>query len=158
MKKIIYIFLLTLLSFGLQAQDYSSKNKKAIAAYESALQNYQLLYYDKAEENLKTALKQDEFFVEAYYLLAGVYTQKKDTTNMLNTLQTCVDKCGGTHLWTRYKLAYEEYNLGKYKEAFANLQHFKRAEEMHSSSTLSKVEQMNLDDLFEKTTKALEPR
>ena len=156
MKKIIYIFLLTLLSFGLQAQDYSSKNKKAIAAYESALQNYQLLYYDKAEENLKTALKQDEFFVEAYYLLAGVYTQKKDTTNMLNTLQTCVDKCGGTHLWTRYKLAYEEYNLGKYKEAFANLQHFKRAEEMHSSSTLSKVEQMNLDDLFEKTTKALE--
>jgi hypothetical protein len=28
MKKIIYIFLLTLLSFGLQAQDYSSKNKK----------------------------------------------------------------------------------------------------------------------------------
>ena len=77
MKKIIYIFLLTLLSFGLQAQDYSSKNKKAIAAYESALQNYQLLYYDKAEENLKTALKQDEFFVEAYYLLAGVYTQKK---------------------------------------------------------------------------------
>ncbi|MBO7125600.1 MAG: PD40 domain-containing protein, partial [Bacteroidales bacterium] len=110
----------------------------------------------KAEENLKTALKQDEFFVEAYYLLAGVYTQKKDTTNMLNTLQTCVDKCGGTHLWTRYKLAYEEYNLGMYNDAFAQLQHFKRAEEMHSSTTLSKIEQMNFDDLYLKTTTALE--
>lgn len=156
MKKIIYIFLLTLLSFGLQAQDYSSKNKKAIAAYESALQNYQLLYYDKAEENLKNALKQDEYFVEAYYLLAGVYTQKKDTTQMLNTLKECVDKCGGAHLWSRYKLAYEEYNLGMYNEAFAQLQHFKRAEEMHSSSILSKVEQMNFDDLYLKTTAALE--
>ena len=116
MRKIAYILISVFLSLNVLSQEYSSKNKKAIAAYETALQNYQLLYYDKAEDNLKTALKQDEFFVEAYYLLAGVYTQKKDTTNMLNTLQTCVDKCGGTHLWTRYKLAYEEYNLGKHSQ------------------------------------------
>ncbi len=156
MKKAIVLLSFLIAFMGCFAQEYSSSNKKAIAAYESALQNYQLLYYDKAEENLKTALKQDEYFVEAYYLLAGVYSQKKDTTNMLNALQTCVDKCGGTHLWSRYKLAYEEYNLGMYKDAFDNLQHFKRANEMHTSSTLSKIEEMNFNDLYEKTTTALE--
>lgn len=156
MRKLGYILCLLLVTIGLSAQDYSTKSKKAISAYESALENYQLFYYDKAEENLKTALKQDEYFVEAYYLLAGVYSQKKDTTNMLNALQTCVNKCGGIHLWSHYKLAYEEYGLGMYEEAHENLLHFKRANEMHSSATLSKVEQMNLDDLYEKTTKALE--
>lgn len=156
MKKAFVIILSIFVAITTFAQEYSSTNKKAIAAYETALQNYQLLYYDKAEENLKTALKQDQYFVEAYYLLAGVYTQKQDTTQMLNALKTCVDKCGGTHLWSRYKLAYEEYNLGMYKEAFEQLQHFKRAEEMHSSSTLSKIEQINFDDLYLKTTTALE--
>ncbi|MCQ2960545.1 MAG: OmpA family protein [Bacteroidales bacterium] len=155
MKKITILLSLLFISLFSIAQEYSSKNKKAIAAYETALQNYQLLYYDKAEENLKTALKQDEYFSEAYYLLAGVYTQKKDTTQMLHALQTCVDKCGGTNLWSRYKLAYEEYDLGMYKEAFDNLQHFKRANEMHTSSTLSKVEENNFNDLYEKTTTAL---
>lgn len=156
MKKAIVLFTILFTCLCCVAQEYASKNKKAIAAYESALQNYQLFYYDKAEENLKIALKQDEYFVEAYYLLAGVYSQKNDTTQMLKTLETCVDKCGGAYLWSRYKLAYEEYNLGMYKEAFANLQHFKRAEEMHSASTLSKVDQANLDDLINKVNTALE--
>lgn len=156
MKKIITFVIALFFTVCAFSQEYSSKNKKAIAAYELGLQNYQLLYYDKAETNLLTALKNDEYFVEAYYLLAGVYNQMQDTARMLNTLRTCVDKCGGAHLWSRYKLAYEEYNLGLYKDAFANLQHFKRANEMHTSSTLSKVEQMNFEDLYQKTTVALE--
>ncbi|MBR4349623.1 MAG: PD40 domain-containing protein, partial [Bacteroidales bacterium] len=156
MKKIITFVIALFFTVCAFSQEYSSKNKKAIAAYELGLQNYQLLYYDKAETNLLTALKNDEYFVEAYYLLAGVYNQMQDTARMLNTLRTCVNKCGGAHLWSRYKLAYEEYNLGLYKDAFANLQHFKRANEMHTSSTLSKVEQMNFEDLYQKTTVALE--
>lgn len=156
MKKLFVILCSIFVAIATIAQEYSTTSKKAIAAYETALQNYQLLYYDKAEDNLKTALKQDQYFVEAYYLLAGVYSQKSDTTQMLSTLETCVEKCGGKYLWSRYKLAYEEYNLGMYNKAFANLQHFKRANEMHSSSTLSKVEEMNLIDLTNKVNKALE--
>lgn len=82
MKKISIIIISIFVAITTFAQEYSTTNKKAIAAYEMALQNYQLLYYDKAEVNLKTALKQDQYFVEAYYLLAGVYTQKSDTTQM----------------------------------------------------------------------------
>lgn len=156
MKRVIFLIVTIIATLSLYAQNYSTTNKKAIAAYELGLQNYQLLYYDKAELNLKTALKQDEYFAEAYYLLAGVYEQKKDTTQMLAALQTCVDKCGGTQLWSRYKLAYEQYNLGMYNDAFANLQQFKRANEMHSSSTLSKVDEIRFNDLYEKTTKAIE--
>lgn len=156
MKKIVAFIALSIIAFSLYGQEYSTTNKKAIKAYELGLQSFQMLYYDKAEESLRSAIKQDETFVEAYYLLAGVYNQTKDTTQMLSTLQTCVDKCGGEHLWSRYKLAYEQYDLGLYKEAFANLQHFKRANEMHTSSTLSKSDEANFNDLYEKTTVAIE--
>lgn len=156
MKKIVAFIALSIIAFSLYGQEYSTTNKKAIKAYELGLQSFQMLYYDKAEESLRSAIKQDETFVEAYYLLAGVYNQTKDTTQMLSTLQTCVDKCGGEHLWSRYKLAYEQYDLGLYKEAFVNLQHFKRANEMHTSSTLSKSDEANFNDLYEKTTVAIE--
>ncbi len=156
MKKLFVFITILLFSTLCFSQEYSSKNKKAIAAYELGLQNFQLLYYDKAEINLQNALKQDEYFAEAYNLLAGVYEQRKDTANMLATLQLCVDKCGGTQLWTRYRLAYEQYNVGKYKEALYNLQQFQRANEMHSSTTLSKVEEMKFNDLYAKTTAAIE--
>lgn len=154
-KLIIFIAILFVAVLGF-SQEYSSKNKKAIAAYELGLQNFQLLYYDKAEVNLQTALKQDEYFAEAYYLLAGVYEQRKDTANMLSTLQLCVDKCGGTQLWSRYKLAYEQYNLGMYKDALYNLQQFQRAKEMHNSANLSKVDELKFNDLYAKTTAAIE--
>ncbi len=156
MKKIVAFFVVSILAFSVYGQEYSTTNKKAIKAYEVGLQYFQMFYYDKAEESLLSAIKQDETFTEAYYLLAGVYNQTKDTTQMLATLQTCVDKCGGKQLWSRYKLAYEQYNLGLYKEAFANLQHFKRANEMHTASTLSKADETNFNDLYEKTTTALE--
>ncbi len=156
MKKIVAFFVVSILAFSVYGQEYSTTNKKAIKAYEVGLQYFQMFYYDKAEESLLSAIKQDETFTEAYYLLAGVYNQTKDTTQMLATLQTCVDKCGGKQLWSRYKLAYEQYNLGLYKEAFANLQHFKRANEMHTASTLSKADETNFNDLYEKTATALE--
>lgn len=156
MKKIVAFITVSIIAFTVCGQEYSTTNKKAIKAYEIGLQNFQMLYYDKAEESLLSAIKQDETFVDAYYLLAGVYSQTKDTTQMLAALQTCVDKCGGEHLWSRYKLAYEQYNLGLYKEAFANLQHFKRANEMHTAATLSKVDEKNFNDLYEKTTAAVE--
>ena len=40
MRKIAYILISVFLSLNVLSQEYSSKNKKAIAAYETALQNY----------------------------------------------------------------------------------------------------------------------
>ena len=44
MKKIITFVIALFFTVCAFSQEYSSKNKKAIAAYELGLQNYQLLY------------------------------------------------------------------------------------------------------------------
>lgn len=150
MKRLTIIVLTFLCTLGAFAQEYSTTNKKAIAAYEAGLQNYKLLYYDKAESSLLHAIKIDQTFFEAYYLLAGVYSQQKDTAQMLATLKTCVETCGEKEPWAYYELAYEQYELGLFNEAQENLNGL-------AGATLTKTQERKADDLRNKikTAKAL---
>ena len=122
MKKfIIIISLLFYCSFGF-SQTYSTQNKKAIAAYEEAIKNFELRNYNQAETFLKLALKFDNTFSEAYYLLGGVYAMNNDTQQLLSTLTLAVTNCAEKTPWVYYKLAYEQYDNGLYEDAFKNLQ------------------------------------
>src|SRR5690606_33693655 len=116
MKRFAYLIsLLFIINNFLHAQDYSSTNAKAIAQYEEGLKNFQYRYFDKAEQALIEALKKDEQFVEAYYLLAGVYTELGNTDKIIETFETCIKTCGEKHIWAHYKYAYELVELGKYE-------------------------------------------
>jgi outer membrane protein OmpA-like peptidoglycan-associated protein len=100
-------------------QVYSSQNRKAIANYEEGLRNYQLRDFAKAQQNLQDAIKIDPAFTEAYYLLAGVYAQKKDSDKMIETLQLAVQSSPGDPM-PYFKLAMELMDLGRYSEALQN--------------------------------------
>ena len=70
-RKAIYIVFLLILvvicepSFG---QTYSSKNKKAVKAYQSAVANFESRQYDLFFANIDEAVKHDNMFVEPYLL------------------------------------------------------------------------------------------
>ncbi|MDR0941907.1 MAG: OmpA family protein [Bacteroidales bacterium] len=127
MKKLIVIFGVICISaastYAQMSQIYSSKSRKAIANYEEGLYNYKLFAYDKALQNLNDAIKIDPTFTEAYYLLAGVYSHKKDDDKMIETLQLAVQNCGSGDPMPYYKLAVELLSMGRYAEA---LQNFKK--------------------------------
>jgi len=71
------IFLLILLiavacSFSKAQYNYTSSNKKAVAAYQSALNAFDTFDYPKATEYLEKAIKYEKNFIEAYLVLAEV--------------------------------------------------------------------------------------
>ncbi|MDA3883165.1 MAG: OmpA family protein [Bacteroidales bacterium] len=129
-------------SFSLFAQNYSSDNKHAVSLYEEAIQNFQYRYFEDAEESLNKALKKDDGFVEAYYLLAGVYVETQRLEKAIEILQTCVDLCGEEYIWTYYKLAFEQVEQGLFRDAQKNLKHLLSQSSALSEKELKKVQNL----------------
>ncbi len=77
-KQIASLLLLMLLSVIGQAQPkLSTKNKKAIVFYQSAIKAYDKYEYDTAEKELELAVDKDKNFIEAYLLMAQVYQETR---------------------------------------------------------------------------------
>jgi len=137
-----FITLLILVSSASFAQDYSTKNKKAIAAYEEGLVKYQYRSFAESERALVKALNIDPKFEEAYYLLAGVYTALNDVDKVILTLQRCVQMTVDTNPWSLYKLAFEQVENGLFKEALVNLQILKTKAEALSPKKIKEMESL----------------
>jgi outer membrane protein OmpA-like peptidoglycan-associated protein/tetratricopeptide (TPR) repeat protein len=85
-KKLILSFVFTINLLLLFAQQYDPEkvNKKAIAAYNQALDKAQDGKYNEAIDLLNRSIAIDSRYVDAYLSLAGVYGQLKDYQNSIN--------------------------------------------------------------------------
>lgn len=82
----LFIFLTGLLLASLVAHSqytYSTKNKKAISAYEEALQSFNRKDYFTAVQLMKKAIKYDDEFTEAHIVLAEIYIENGDRRNAI---------------------------------------------------------------------------
>lgn len=119
MKKVIVIISLFLGVFSfIDAQTaLHTKSKKAIKYFEEATTNYNLLYYDKAIELLKSAVEEDEMFLEAWITIAEVYMDKQDFESAIGAYRKSIsiepDFFPGLYL----NLADLEFLSGKYSDA-----------------------------------------
>ncbi|MDX2301364.1 MAG: OmpA family protein [Microscillaceae bacterium] len=87
MMKYLFLFILlyTLLGFGeLQAQNYTSKSKKAIKLYEKAQQYLRLRQFDEGVSYLLKAVKTDKNFAEAHYKIATLFSLDYKTNQIAN--------------------------------------------------------------------------
>ncbi len=88
MKKIFALLIfVSLFQLVIAQNKYYSNKKKAVKAFETALQNYNLQYYARAKQNLSNALKIDAKFLDAYVLLAEICTDegnKKEAIEYFN--------------------------------------------------------------------------
>jgi len=137
--KILISIICAMFVFQAYTQTYSTQNKRAIAAYEEAIKQFELRYFDQAELQLQTALKIDNTFSEAYYLLAGVYMQQGLTDKMIATLQTCVNVCADKTPWALYKLAFEQFDNGIYAEAKKNIDALAQKKQQLQPDEIEKV-------------------
>lgn len=142
-QKFICFLAIVMCSLPMFSQTYSTQNKRAIAAYEQAIKQFELRYYDQALIEVQNAIKIDNTFSEAYYLLAGVYMQQGDTQQMLSTLQTCVSQCGDKTPWAYYKLAYEQFDSGLYSQAQKNVEILTRKKQQLQADEIDKLAELD---------------
>ncbi|MCQ2228741.1 MAG: OmpA family protein [Bacteroidales bacterium] len=155
MKNLLLIFLACLLasawqtteaqkkSKGKQTQKYSTKNKKAIEAYEKGEMDAMYDRYQSAILNFETAKKYDPNFKEAYHALAEVYYNLGDFEEQFLHIQKAVT-IDSTYFITAY------YNAGV---ALCNLNRFSEAMEwfdLYKKFAQGKKNIKNVDALIKK--------
>ena len=73
MRFVLTISLLLLFTLVQGQREYTTKNRKAIASFETAKQHYRMMEYDKAIEDLLKATQANQYFIEAWLFLGQVY-------------------------------------------------------------------------------------
>jgi len=88
MNKIIFFLLLLIITYPSKSQEnLSSSSKKAIKNYTNAIEFYEILELDKAIEFLNNAVKEDKNFIEAYLLLAQVFTDQNNFKDAISAYE-----------------------------------------------------------------------
>jgi len=119
LTRIIYTAFVLILCAQLHAQ-YSTDNKRAIAKFEIARRNYQLLDYQHAEENLREALQIDASFVEAYLLLGQMYTDNRKVEQSIEAYENALKLDPSSYPRLYFFLAENQLSLGRYSDAAKN--------------------------------------
>jgi len=92
MRRLLYLTVLLVIPMLTMAQyEYTTKNKKAISAYEQALQYFNRMDYFNAVQLMQRALKYDKKFVEAHLVLAEIYIENKTFDKAVESYKNVID-------------------------------------------------------------------
>lgn len=121
MKNSFFLALSVLFIISCKAQlppgQYTSTNKKAIAAFQSALKYYEGRQDDKAREDLGKAIEKDPNFIEPHLLLAQLNTEAGKTQEAIDEYVKTLEINPKFDKKTFFLLANLEVSIGKYEEA-----------------------------------------
>lgn len=138
---------LSIVSLTAMAQ-YTTVNSKAQKLYEQANNHITFQRFDDAEKCLKSAIKKDPSFAEAYYQLASVY-RKKDMIDLdLATLKACAELNGRQYIMSYFYWATELLDLGYYAEAAEQLELLRKSSNLLRDSQRQMVEYFYKQSLF----------
>ena len=111
------------LTAGYAQNKTTSTNRQAQKAYEMANQNISYRFYDKAIENLKSAIALDGQFIAAYQQLGDVYRKTVDYQNAKLSYLKVIALDPEFLPLTYYGLGESELNTGDYQQAII---HYKK--------------------------------
>ena len=114
--KFILLLVLCSASFTLQAQEYSTKSRKAISLFEQARITYSST---EREALLNKAIKKDKKFVEAYWALSQHVMRKNNYTKAIEILSIVNSPKFPYRAQTQYMIAELNFLKGDYKSAIA---------------------------------------
>jgi len=131
MKWILLISIITLTFNLLQAQNYSTNDRKAIELFEKAL-----AYYNQGQ--LQTALavvekvhERDKNFIEPYLLKADIYHEQRNYNDEISTLKKVLSINPNFNEKIFFMLGQIEYKMGYYEDAVEHLSHFIEIGKVH---------------------------
>ncbi len=109
---------LLLVAGSVSAQyDQSRINKKAIEAYNKALEKAQDGKYGEAIESLKEAIERDGKYIDAYLSIAGLYGQLKDYSTSVSYYEKAFPLDTGYTFEYRLPYAINLAGLGRFEDA-----------------------------------------
>jgi len=125
MKKIFFILLVfsCAVSFS-QPQQYSSSSKKAIGAFEKAMDLFNQRKDEQAERELKKSTEIDPNFIEAWSVMGDIFSEKRQTQKAIEAYQKAVEINPAFFPANFNSLAEEQLKLGMYADAAKNLKTF----------------------------------
>jgi outer membrane protein OmpA-like peptidoglycan-associated protein len=120
------LLIVLLLSSGLLygQHEYTIDNKRAISHFETARQYYVLRDYARAETTMKRAIVLEPEFIEAWLILAQVYTDAGRLEESVGSYQRALELDSLFFPNALYFLGLNEMDLGWYKNARFHLQSF----------------------------------
>ncbi|KPL11995.1 MAG: hypothetical protein AMS26_19050 [Bacteroides sp. SM23_62] len=122
----LFLLILLLLISGLMhgQREYTTDNKRAISHFETARQYYVLRDYARAETTLMKAIVLEPEFIEAWLILAQVYTDAGKLEASTDAYTKAIELDSIFFPNALYFLGLNEMELGWYKDARHHLQRF----------------------------------
>lgn len=137
MKKLILLACLFIVSYckaQLPPGEYTTTNKKAIFAFESALKSFQAGNDKKAIEELTAAIQKAPEFIEPHLLYAEILHSKNQVKPAIEEYQKAIAISPGFNLNNFFTLAQLEMSIGDYKNAKLDYQSFLKKTHMNPDS------------------------
>jgi outer membrane protein OmpA-like peptidoglycan-associated protein len=113
-----------LTQFTVSGQNFHTRSNKALKYYDQGKRDYELLYYDRAESNLRLAVKEDNRFYEAHILLGQLYTDTGDWEKSVTHYRSAVKIDSLYFVPALFSLGRAELRTGRYFEALNHLEAF----------------------------------
>ena len=123
MRKHLFFLVTFLLIFPLfsGAQEYSTKSKKAIRLFETAMGYYDRRADSEALKLANEAVSTDKNFIEAWLLIAELYNQSKNFMKEIECYKKVNEINPDYNAKVYYLCAKSEFKLGLYNDARASL-------------------------------------
>jgi outer membrane protein OmpA-like peptidoglycan-associated protein/tetratricopeptide (TPR) repeat protein len=123
------IIALTLLLLGqcsVTGQNLHTRSGKALKYYDLGKRDYEMLYIDRAEINLKIAVAEDGQFYEAHILLGQLYSDQGDWEKAVTHYTRAVSVDSLYFTPALYNLGKAEMRTGRYQQAKSHLEAYLR--------------------------------
>ncbi len=104
--------------------ELSSGSRRARRAYERAEEALRVHDYSEALDQLNTALRRDEGFIEAHLLMAEIHFSQGDYDRSIGPYFEAIAIDPGFYPSAKYYLGRALYNTGRYEEAASVLERF----------------------------------
>ncbi len=148
MKKQFFLYTFLIIGIICKAQlprgVYTSTNKKAIAAFESAIKYYQASNDSKAKEEALKAIEKDANFAEPHLLLAEIYQTKKQIQEAIDEYAKGITISPTFNLSNFYNVARLEISIGKYEDAKKDFELFLKKRNINPDA--KELAEINLDN------------
>ncbi len=142
MRNFVLIGLLLISGLLHGQHDYTTDDKRAISHFETARQSYLLRDYTRAETMLNKAIVLEPEFIEAWLILAQVYTDAGNLEASADAYKQAIELDSLFFPNALYFLGLNEMELGWYKDARHNLQRFLAMDDIKDNLKESAREEM----------------
>ena len=123
---IIALALLLLSQCSVTGQNLHTRSGRALKYYDLGKRDYEMLYLDRAEINLKIAVAEDGQFYEAQILLGQLYSDQGDWEKAVTHYRKAVSVDSLYFTPALYNLGKAEMRTGRYQEAKSHLESYLR--------------------------------